>query len=172
MSRLVERSFYAITAVSDTSSYDLSLAFAAGEVRGALQRPQRILDRGHHQARKRCRVPPEPPGAARASPIIRPAAFRSLSIFVSTGVLGCDYPPSMQDVAGSNPPSRTQAGDGHSGQAQERSCSRRAWDWAKPTDCPWAPRERDPAWRMEPVFRAGETFPHDPAITEAEAEVA
>lgn len=25
---------------------------------------------------------------------------------------------------------------------------------------------------LEPVFRAGETFPHDPAITEAEAQVA
>jgi len=25
---------------------------------------------------------------------------------------------------------------------------------------------------LEPVFRAGETFPHDPAITEAEAKVA
>jgi len=25
---------------------------------------------------------------------------------------------------------------------------------------------------LEPVFRAGETFPHDPAITEAEAQLA
>jgi hypothetical protein len=25
---------------------------------------------------------------------------------------------------------------------------------------------------LEPVFRAGETFPHDPAISEAEAQVA
>ena len=25
---------------------------------------------------------------------------------------------------------------------------------------------------LEPVFRAGETFPHDPAITEAEAQQA
>jgi hypothetical protein len=25
---------------------------------------------------------------------------------------------------------------------------------------------------LEPVFRAGQTFPHDPAITEAEAQVA
>ena len=36
----------------------------------------------------------------------------------------------------------------------------------KAADCPavWA--------LLEPVFRAGETFPHDPAITEAEAQLA
>ena len=38
---------------------------------------------------------------------------------------------------------------------------------------PYAPGDWPLLWRLlEPVFRAGETFPHDPAITEAEAEVA
>jgi L-amino acid N-acyltransferase YncA len=37
---------------------------------------------------------------------------------------------------------------------------------------PFEPDDWPGVWRLlEPVFRAGETFPHDPAITEAEARV-
>lgn len=50
-----------------------------------------------------------------------------------------------------------------------------------PLDTPTTPLQIRPyeaadwpaVWALlEPVFRAGETFPHDPAITEAEAQVA
>jgi L-amino acid N-acyltransferase YncA len=38
---------------------------------------------------------------------------------------------------------------------------------------PYGPGDWPALWSLlEPVFRAGETFPHDPAITEAEAQVA
>ena len=38
---------------------------------------------------------------------------------------------------------------------------------------PYEPADWPAVWGLlEPVFRAGETFPHDPAITEAEAQVA
>ncbi|MFM9100330.1 MAG: N-acetyltransferase family protein [Cyanobium sp.] len=38
---------------------------------------------------------------------------------------------------------------------------------------PFDPADWPAVWALlEPEFRAGETFPHDPAITEAEAEVA
>ena len=38
---------------------------------------------------------------------------------------------------------------------------------------PYEPPDWPALWALlEPVFRAGETFPHDPAITEAEAQVA
>jgi L-amino acid N-acyltransferase YncA len=38
---------------------------------------------------------------------------------------------------------------------------------------PFAPADWPAVWQLlEPVFRAGETFPHDPAITEEEAQVA
>jgi len=38
---------------------------------------------------------------------------------------------------------------------------------------PYEPADWPAVWALlEPVFRAGETFPHDPAITEAEAQVA
>jgi len=38
---------------------------------------------------------------------------------------------------------------------------------------PYGPSDWPAVWALlEPVFRAGETFPHDPAITEAEAQVA
>ncbi len=38
---------------------------------------------------------------------------------------------------------------------------------------PYEPADWPAVWALlEPVFRAGETFPHDPAITEAEARVA
>jgi GNAT superfamily N-acetyltransferase len=38
---------------------------------------------------------------------------------------------------------------------------------------PYEPADWPAVWALlEPVFRAGETFPHDPAITEAEAKVA
>jgi ribosomal protein S18 acetylase RimI-like enzyme len=38
---------------------------------------------------------------------------------------------------------------------------------------PFAPADWPALWALlEPVFRAGETFPHDPAITEAEARLA
>jgi L-amino acid N-acyltransferase YncA len=38
---------------------------------------------------------------------------------------------------------------------------------------PFAPADWPAVWQLlEPVFRAGETFPHDPSITEAEARVA
>ena len=37
---------------------------------------------------------------------------------------------------------------------------------------PCEPADWPGVWRLlEPVFRAGESFPHDPAITEAEARV-
>ena len=38
---------------------------------------------------------------------------------------------------------------------------------------PYEPADWPGVWALlEPVFRAGETFPHDPAITEAEAQLA
>jgi len=38
---------------------------------------------------------------------------------------------------------------------------------------PYEPADWPQVWALlEPVFRAGETFPHDPAITEAEAQAA
>jgi GNAT superfamily N-acetyltransferase len=38
---------------------------------------------------------------------------------------------------------------------------------------PYEPADWPAVWQLlEPVFRAGETFPHDPAITEEEAQVA
>ena len=38
---------------------------------------------------------------------------------------------------------------------------------------PYEPADWPAVWALlEPVLRAGETFPHDPAITEAEAQVA
>ncbi len=38
---------------------------------------------------------------------------------------------------------------------------------------PYGPGDWPGVWTLlEPVFRAGETFPHDPAITEAEARAA
>jgi hypothetical protein len=38
---------------------------------------------------------------------------------------------------------------------------------------PYEPADWPVVWALlEPIFRAGETFPHDPAITEAEAQVA
>ena len=38
---------------------------------------------------------------------------------------------------------------------------------------PFEPADWPGLWALlEPVFRAGETFPHDPAITEAEAQLA
>ena len=38
---------------------------------------------------------------------------------------------------------------------------------------PYVPADWPALWALlEPVFRAGETFPHDPAITEAEAQLA
>ena len=38
---------------------------------------------------------------------------------------------------------------------------------------PYEPADWPAVWAvLEPVFRAGETFPHDPAITEAKAKVA
>ncbi len=38
---------------------------------------------------------------------------------------------------------------------------------------PYQPADWPQVWALlEPVFRAGETFPHDPAITEAEAQAA
>ena len=38
---------------------------------------------------------------------------------------------------------------------------------------PYGPGDWPALWSLlEPVFRAGETFPHDPAITEAEAQLA
>ena len=38
---------------------------------------------------------------------------------------------------------------------------------------PYEPADWSAVWALlEPVFRAGETFPHDPAITEAEAQLA
>ena len=38
---------------------------------------------------------------------------------------------------------------------------------------PYEPADWPAVWALlEPVFRAGETFPHDPAISEAEAQVA
>jgi L-amino acid N-acyltransferase YncA len=38
---------------------------------------------------------------------------------------------------------------------------------------PYGPADWPAVWALlEPVFRAGETFPHDPAITEAEAQEA
>jgi len=38
---------------------------------------------------------------------------------------------------------------------------------------PYGPADWPALWALlEPVFRAGETFPHDPAISEAEAQVA
>ena len=38
---------------------------------------------------------------------------------------------------------------------------------------PYGPGDWPALWALlEPVFRAGETFPHDPAISEAEAQVA
>jgi Acetyltransferases len=38
---------------------------------------------------------------------------------------------------------------------------------------PFAPADWQALWALlEPVFRAGETFPHDPAISEAEARLA
>jgi hypothetical protein len=37
---------------------------------------------------------------------------------------------------------------------------------------PYAAADWPAVWALlEPVFRAGETFPHDPAISEAEARV-
>ncbi len=37
---------------------------------------------------------------------------------------------------------------------------------------PYAPADWPAVWQLlEPVFRAGETFPHDPAISEAEARI-
>lgn len=42
-----------------------------------------------------------------------------------------------------------------------------------PADPPYGAADWPALWALlEPVFRAGETFPHDPAITEAEAQVA
>jgi hypothetical protein len=42
-----------------------------------------------------------------------------------------------------------------------------------PADPPYGAADWPALWALlEPVFRAGETFPHDPAITEAEARVA
>ena len=39
--------------------------------------------------------------------------------------------------------------------------------------CPYGAADWPGVWALlEPVFRAGETFPRDPAITEAEAELA
>ena len=38
---------------------------------------------------------------------------------------------------------------------------------------PYAPGDWPAVWALlEPVFRAGETFPHDPAITQGQAQVA
>ena len=38
---------------------------------------------------------------------------------------------------------------------------------------PYEPAYWPAVWALlEPVFRSGETFPHDPAITEAEAQLA
>ena len=38
---------------------------------------------------------------------------------------------------------------------------------------PYEPADWSAVWALlEPVFRAGETFPHDPAISEAEAQLA
>ena len=38
---------------------------------------------------------------------------------------------------------------------------------------PYVPADWPALWALlEPVFRAGETFPHDPAMTEAEAQLA
>ena len=38
---------------------------------------------------------------------------------------------------------------------------------------PYEPADWPAVWALlEPVFRAGETFPHDPAISEAEAQLA
>ena len=38
---------------------------------------------------------------------------------------------------------------------------------------PYEPADWPAVWELlEPVFRAGETFPHDPAISESEAQLA
>jgi len=64
-----------------------------------------------------------------------------------------------------------------SGQLNETINSSRCLSLATPTTPlqirPYEPSDWPAVWALlEPVFRAGETFPHDPAITPEQAEVA
>ena len=64
-----------------------------------------------------------------------------------------------------------------SGQLNETINSSRCLSLATPTTPlqirPYEAADWPAVWALlEPVFRAGETFPHDPAITEAEAQLA
>ena len=65
----------------------------------------------------------------------------------------------------------------HSGQLNETINSSRCLSLATPTTPlqirPYEAADWPAVWALlEPVFRAGETFPHDPAITEADAQLA